>query len=121
MSMIRRTERHIDGFVWKCNKCHKKRSLRCNSIFALFPKISMGDLLLLMYFWSEDNPRKRTARALGLSKNVVTKFFRTLEDVCTNEIERYDPFIPFGGPGCVVQCDESKFNHKRKVSTFLGV
>jgi len=74
-----------------------------------------------MYFWSEDNPRKRTARALGLSKNVVTKFFRTLEDVCTNEIERYDPFIPFGGPGCVVQCDESKFNHKRKVSTFLGV
>ena len=26
------------------------------------------------------------------------------------------PIIPFGGPGAVVNCDESKFNHKAKVS-----
>lgn len=26
------------------------------------------------------------------------------------------PIIPFGGPGAVVKCDESKFNYKAKVS-----
>ena len=26
------------------------------------------------------------------------------------------PIIPFGGPGVVVKCDGSKFNHKAKVS-----
>ena len=28
----------------------------------------------------------------------------------------YNPIISFAGPGIVVKCDESKFNHKAKVS-----
>ena len=29
------------------------------------------------------------------------------------------PVIPFGGPGAVVECDESKFNHKAKVNVMI--
>jgi len=37
-----------------------------------------------------------------------------LEDVCSIDIGR-NPVIPFGGR-VLVKCDESKFNHKAKVS-----
>ena len=35
--------------------------------------------------------------------------------MCSVDLE-YNPIIPFAGPGIVVKCDESKFNHKAKVS-----
>ncbi|KAK3745613.1 hypothetical protein QZH41_003631 [Actinostola sp. cb2023] len=43
-------------------------------------------------------------------------FARNLEDICTEDIDRFQ-FVPFGGPNehCLVQCDESKFNNKAKV------
>ena len=70
----------------------------------------------MVYFWAQENRRKSTATAISLSGKVVAKFFKLLNDVCSHEIKQYSPFIPFGGPGCIVQCDESKFNHKAKVS-----
>ena len=102
-------------FCRKCSKCSKKRSLRSHSIFSQFQKIPLGDAMLAIYFWAEGHSRKQTASSLGLSNNVVSRLYRVLEDVCSNEIEKYSPFLPFGGPGCIVQCDESKFNHKQKV------
>ncbi|KAK3743033.1 hypothetical protein QZH41_013366 [Actinostola sp. cb2023] len=113
MLLVRRTDNHIDGYVWRCRRCNKKRNVRCNNIFAKIPKISLGNAMLFIYFWSEDTARIRTARALGHSRNVVGKFYRVLEDVCSEDISAY-PFILFGVPNSIVQCDESKFNHKPK-------
>lgn len=98
----------------RCSGCRKKRSLRTNSFFEVFPKISLGKLLLSIYFYVEDDSQKSTARKLGLSKDVTSKIYRKLEDVCSVDLE-HQPIIPFGGPGHVVKLDESKFNHKAKV------
>ncbi|XP_015774594.1 PREDICTED: uncharacterized protein LOC107352797 [Acropora digitifera] len=49
---------------------------------------------------------------MSLSENLVCRVFRSLEDICSADIER-NPFIPFPGTA-VVKCDESKFNHKAK-------
>lgn len=99
----------------RCSTCRKKRSLRTKSIFAAFPKISLGNLMLLIYFWSQDSSRKRAAIATGVSHNASTMVFRMLEELCSQYLERY-PIEPFGGPTCIVQCDESKFNLKPKVN-----
>lgn len=97
----------------RCTTCRKRRSLRTNSFFAEYPKISMGELLLLIYFWSMDVTREKTARMMSINVNLVCRVFRRLEDVCSLDIDR-NPFIPFGGTA-VIKCDESKFNHKAKV------
>ena len=72
---------------------------------------------MMMYFWSMDQGRTVAAQMMSINENLVCKVFRSLEDVCSLDIAR-NPFIPFGG-AAVVKCDESKFNHKAKVSQKL--
>ena len=93
----------------------KKRSLRSNTFFAEFPKIALSKLLLAIYYFLQDNPQHRAARALDFKPPLVSKIFRRLQDVCSVDLENR-PFIPFGGPGTVAKCDESKFNHRPKVN-----
>ena len=81
------------------------------------PKISLGELILLIYFWSMDVSRRKTARMLSMNNNLVCKIFRSLEDVCSLDIDN-NPFVPFGG-AAVIKCDESKFNHKAKVKRIM--
>ena len=53
-------------------------------------------------------------RTLNLRASLVSRICRRLQDVCSMDLQNR-PIIPFGGPGAVVKCDESKFNHKPKV------
>ena len=101
----------------RCSACKKKRSLRTNSFFTKFPKVSLGELVMLVYLWSVDQSRKHTARMMDLNNNLVCRVFRSLEDVCSIDIGR-NPIIPFPGR-CLVKIDESKFNHKAKVRFIL--
>lgn len=54
---------------------------------------------------------------LSMNNNLVCKLFRSLEDVCSLDIDN-NPFVPFGG-AAVIKCDESKFNHKAKVKRIM--
>ena len=99
----------------RCTTCRKRRSLRTNSFFAQYPKTSLGDLVVIMYFWAEEDTQKRTARKMGVNNNLVHKIYNRLDDICSVDIYRR-PFIPFGGPTHIINCDESKFNHKAKVT-----
>ena len=101
-------------FFRRCSGCRKKRSLRTNSFFEHYPKVSLGNLMMLIYLWSTDLSRKQTVSMMKVSNNLVCRVFRRLEEVCSVDIGR-NPVIPFGGR-CLVKCDESKFNHKAKVS-----
>ena len=51
---------------------------------------------------------------LNLKRNLVSQIYRRLQDLCSEDLEN-TPIVPFGGPGAVLKCDESKFNHKAKV------
>lgn len=97
-----------------CRGCKKRRSLRSNSFFEEFPRISLGKILLCLYFFLGDESQKSASRKIGLKKEKTSQIYRKLEDVCSVDLE-YNPIIPFAGPGIVVKCDESKFNHKAKV------
>ena len=105
----------------RCSGCRKRRSLRANSFFEEYPKVALGKLLLLIYYFAAEDSQRRTALYLSLNPSLVSSIYRRLQDVCSRDLQER-PIIPFGGPGTVAKCDESKFNHNPKVtfnSTFV--
>ena len=77
--------------------------------------MALGKLLLVIYFFTTEDSQRRAALHVGLSNSLVSSIYRRLQDVCSRDLQER-PIIPFGGPGTVVKCDESKFNHKPKVT-----
>ena len=71
--------------------------------------------LKVIYYFVQDDSQRRILRTLNLNATLVSQICRRLQDVCSLDLQRR-PIIPFGGPGVVVKCDESKFNHKAKVN-----
>ncbi|KAL9977551.1 hypothetical protein ACROYT_G014968 [Oculina patagonica] len=113
MELTERNDRHVDGFLWRCTGCRKKRSLRTNSFFAEFPKIPLGTLLRVMFSFVHEESQRRIAETLNLRRSLVSRIYRRLQDLCSVDLENRS-FLPFGGPGAILKCDESKFNHKAK-------
>ena len=104
----------------RCSGCKKKRSLRTNSFFEEFPRVALGTLLLSIYYFIADDSQRITARRLHVNHGLISNIFgRRLQDVCSRDLADR-PIMPFGGPGSVVKCDESKFNHKAKVPFLLS-
>lgn len=74
----------------------------------------LATLLKTIYYFTHDDPQHRMVRALGINASLTSKICRRLQDICSVDLQNR-PFIPFGGPGTVAKCDESKFNHKLKI------
>ena len=118
--MVKFTDSKFDCFVFhilrrRCSGCKKRRSLRTNSFFGEFPKVSLGTLLRVIFSFTQEDSQKRIAENVNLNMNLVSQICRRLQDFCAVDLQ-YRPVIPFGGAGAVVKCDESKFNHKAKVT-----
>ena len=101
-------------FIRRCSGCRKRRSLRTNSFFVEFPKIPLGTLLRIMFSFVHKESQRRIAETLDLHRSLVSRIYRRLQDLCSVDLENRS-ILPFGGPGAVIKCDESKFNHKSKV------
>ena len=71
-------------------------------------------LLKVIYYFIPDDSQRRILQTLNLRASLVSRICRRLQDVCSMDLQ-IRPIIPFGGPGTVVKCDESKLNHKAKV------
>ncbi|KXJ16816.1 uncharacterized protein LOC110234935 [Exaiptasia diaphana] len=113
MVLTPRRGTHIDGWLWQCDRCRKKRSLRTNSFFSQFQKTKLEILVEVLYFWSAEDGVVKTARHLGISKHLVSRVFKALRRICSLDIIRR-PFYPFGGPHDICKCDESMFTYKSK-------
>ena len=102
-----------DGYGWRCTewRCHRWVSI-CRNSFFQGSHISLVKWLHVIYFWSHDDSNHRIQHMSGLSNNTVGKMFKALRSVCSNKIATN--LIRIGGPGHIVEIDESKFGHKQK-------
>ena len=116
LSLIRRSD-IMDGWTWRCSirRCRKKLSIRNDSFFSQ-SKLRLSTWIKLMYLWSSDIPVTKVRCHLDdgeCSTTTAVDTYNLIRDVCTQKLLAA-PII-LGGPGAVVQIDESLMRHNRKV------
>ena len=100
-----------DGYKWKCRACKSSCSIRFGSFFHP-SKLSITSLLQFMYLWCEDiQSHAIMEKQLQWAPATVVDWKNFMRDICVEEI--IQDAEPLGGPGIIVEIDESKFG-KRK-------
>ena len=113
--VITETVDHDSIFICrKCNRCQRTLSVRGDSFFS-GSRISLGRHVHFLWKWSQKDSLKIMETEGVASRKILVKFSRKCREVAWDALLRH-PIPQLGGPGVTVQIDESKFNHKSKVS-----
>ena len=104
--------RYPDGVCWRCPRkgCQKLYSLRHNSYFSN-SKLSLEKILRIVHMWSTKTPLGDMMKELKIASEAAVDWYNFCRDVCAQHFVDHPAVI--GGPGLVVEIDESKFG-KRK-------
>ena len=108
-----------DGFVFRCPSCRKMLTIRTGS-FLTRSKLSLGQSLMLIYLWALKMPVEQTAIMIGTSERTVVDWNNLIREVCSSKFA-HEAEPTLGGPGRVVQIDESlvyKAKHNRGHALF---
>jgi hypothetical protein len=102
----------LKGRNIRCTKdgCRKSTSLFAHSFFAR-SKVPIDEILLLGYIWLTGATYSVGLTQSGLTTHAVVDYYTYFRQLVSSSLEPIDSFI--GGPGIVVEVDESKFG-KRK-------
>ena len=90
--------------------CGKKVSIRQGSWFSN-SNLTLETIVLLTYFWVYRTEKEFVKHELGISRTTFVDWYHFSREVCISILEKFSQRI--GGPGKVVEIDESKFG-KRK-------
>lgn len=114
------SSRMADGWVWRCSKCKSTRSIRHGTFFAN-SKLSIRQILDLMYFWSQklDSHSFLRRHCDFASESTIVDWKNFVRDICAEYFIKHPQII--GGVGHIVEIDESawtkrKYNRGRQVS-----
>ena len=102
-----------DGKEFKCKNCNKHYSIRIQSFFSNV-RITLQNLLLLIYFFAVKVPVNVAEHLLvgEISSTSIKQWYNFLREVCSQSL-LLNPLV-LGGPGKIVELDETCFRHKRK-------
>ena len=101
-----------DKHIWRCSSCKTTKSIRADSFFSK-SKMSLPQWLILIYWWVKEYPVIKAAEEAGVCEASAIDVYQWLREVCSTKLMQQQ--IRLGGPGSVVQIDESLFKHKPKV------
>ena len=68
---------------------------------------------MMMYFWAREYPVSDAAEEAEVQEKTAIDIYQWLREVCSTHLISAGPVV-LGGPGVVVEIDES-FGHKPKV------
>ena len=85
--------------------------------FFAMSKVTLQKWLILIFWWKQQYPVTNATRIAEVDEGTAIDVYRWLREICSRKLLPM-PMI-LGGPGIVVQIDESLFRHKPKVINFL--
>lgn len=101
-----------DKYSWWCRQCKGRKSIRTGSFFQK-SNVTLQQWLLMLYLWARQYPVTDAAEEAKVSVRVSIDMYQWFREVCTNILLQAPAVL--GGPGIIVQIDESLFRHKPKV------
>ena len=113
MRLTRDTSYSRDVMVWKCSDrtCNKKVSIRKGTWFE-GSHLALEQILKLTYYWVWHCEHTFIMRECSIGSNsTIVDWCYFAREVCLTVLEKESG--PIGGPGKIVEVDESKFG-KRK-------
>ena len=101
---------------WRCAdaNCRKSVGLRDGTFFEK-SHLTLQQWLVLMYRWCREYPVTDAAEEGKFSEKSAVQAYLYFRDICSWRILNRNSPLMLGGPGVVVQIDESLFRHKPKV------
>ena len=102
-----------DGMSWKCPQCKSRKSIRDGSFFSK-SHVTLQQWFLMLYFWVDQESVTKASENCDISLVTAINIFQWLREVCSTRLIQDGP-PQLGGPGIVVEIDESCFRHKPKV------
>ena len=105
---------------WRCpdGACRKSMSLREGSFFAN-SKLPLQKWLVLLHWWCREYAVTDAAEEAKITKAAAIQQYQYFRDICSWRLVNHDTPLMLGGPGVVVQIEESLFHHKPKVKNVL--
>ena len=104
-----------DRYRWRCpdSSCKKSVSLRSGTFFEQ-SRLHLRQWIVLMYWWSREYPVTNACGEAEVDEKTAIQIYQYCRDICSWRILNHDSSLLLGGPGVVVQIDESLFRHKPK-------
>ena len=103
----------IDKYTWRCRSCRRKISIRHNSFFFQQTAPLGVYLCLLFLFAKQIDPTQALALLEGkVSRNTIYDWYNFYRGIISRYLVATD--IQIGGPGLIVEVDESKWGKKPK-------
>ena len=107
-----------DGVSWYCPQCYTQKTIRDGSFFSK-SRLTLQKWLLLMYLWARQYPVTDAMEEVDVDRHTAIDIYQWLREVCSTKL--LSSPIVLGGPGVVVQIDESLFRHKPKVNKNISI
>ena len=109
--------RRATSYDYRCRPCSYGISILKGTIFGGC-RLGLHVLLCLMYYWCMRSTVSATRKATDISHATVSRWFCNLRLLASCMIRYSDQRI--GGPGKIVEIDESKFGKRKKCRNRRG-
>ena len=96
------------------SSCKKTVSLQ-EGTFLAGSKLAHQQWMILLYWWAKQYTVTDAAEEAKVTKASAIQWYQYFRDICSWRLINYDAPLMVGGPGKIVQIDESLFRHKPKV------